>query len=381
MDPHIDAREERLARTWLSAQGVESAPDLGVHPSDDMYRDDVLGLSLERRTFEYLRSGREALNVLRHVLRLTGKEEPSSLLEFACGYGRLLRWLVLDHAAESIHASDVLRPAVDFVGERFGVQGFYSEADADAIPLERSFEVIWVGSLFSHLPRHRFEPMLARLIAALEPNGVLIFTTHAIDGLPEEERGDGSFVFRNESESHILDLAEYGSTFASPKLVADIAHDCGAKTHACIERGVWRIQDVHVVSPAASGSLPGLDPIGPAPFLRGSISKVEVTERNTLWIDGWVRVPREFGAIRQLTLVIDGELEVEALFRPWEDELPETEGGTSLRQTDWYLEGPVDAVTPGEHTLVAVAQTEDGIREAFDARFFTARQTPPGVDG
>ena len=77
------------------------------------------------------------------------------------------------------------------------------------------FDLIYVGSLYSHLPRERFEAYLRRMFDALAPQGLLIFTTHgdAVEpGIPKEP---GGFTFVPSSESERLDTQEYGSSFVS----------------------------------------------------------------------------------------------------------------------------------------------------------------------
>lgn len=40
------------------------------------------------------------------------------------------------------------------------------------------FDIVWVGSVFTHLPEDSAKDLMARLLASLKPRGVLAITTH-----------------------------------------------------------------------------------------------------------------------------------------------------------------------------------------------------------
>jgi SAM-dependent methyltransferase len=107
-----------------------------------------------------------------------------SMLEFACGYGRLTRHFVHLLPAERITGSDIDPGAVAFVRRRFGVDGFTSTASPDRLSHGRRYQLIVVVSLFSHLPLDSWGPWLSRLHSLLEDDGLLLFSTlgrHAYD--------------------------------------------------------------------------------------------------------------------------------------------------------------------------------------------------------
>src|SRR4051812_44396001 len=81
-------------------------------------------------------------------------------LDFACGYGRLLRFLSLAVTPERIWASDLQADAVGFVRDAFGVRALASHADPSRFAPDRRFDFIWVASLFSHLPEPLFDAWL-----------------------------------------------------------------------------------------------------------------------------------------------------------------------------------------------------------------------------
>ena len=55
----------------------------------------------------------------------------------------------------------------------------YSHDDPEQIPIQRDYyDLIWVGSLFTHLDVSMWKRFLKAFTATLKPGGVLIFTTH-----------------------------------------------------------------------------------------------------------------------------------------------------------------------------------------------------------
>lgn len=361
------SEDRRLQEAWFRAQGLAETPDDRIHPDDDMGRADVLRTEPERRRSVYMRSGHEACLVLKNALRWAGRDlrDTPSCLDFASGYGRLTRFLALEVPPTRIWASDVLDSALDFVRATFGVQGFRSEMDPVQLAFPRRFSLIWVGSLFSHLPRHRFGPFLSALHGALEDDGIAFFSTHSPEILAPAERDPSGFTFRAESESQRIDPREYGATFVEPSMVFDICRELGIEHLRALERELWTIQDLYAMSPRPIGGLAGWKH---APLVRGSIVRAEVGRDGHAWVGGIARVPTGEAPAREVSLLVDGERVIETRTAPRTEPLPVAEGGARFRQTDWYVEGPAGDLSPGPHTLCAVGRTRGGAANCFDAR-------------
>ena len=362
------ADAEALRETWFQAQGVSKTGIGAVHASDDMARPDVQMVEPGYELAHYAKSGFEGFEVLRHALRASGRElsEASSLLDFAGGYGRILRLFATELEPEKIWASDVLEPAVAFAQETFGVHGFKSTTAPEDLELPRRFEVIWVASLFSHLPRETFVGFLSKLYNALEPNGLLVFSTHTPEVLAEEGQDASGFTFQLSSESHVLDFGDYGSTFVEPSLVRELCREAEVAHVYGRERELWRIQDLYIASPTEQ---PGLEAWQPAPVAHGTIMKASVSEEGHAWIGGHVRVPKHEAPIRGVTLILGENVEANrksAAIRPLEGSLPISEGGERFFQADWYLEGPVPELLETRKPLSAVATLRSGAEWCFD---------------
>lgn len=138
---------------------------------------------LENDTPEGVERYRErALNVLRNVdaaLAASGKDfgDVRSWLDFGCGYGRVLRFLVERTPPERVWASDVIDEAVDFCAEEFGVHALHSTASIAELELPR-FDYAYMISVLTHLNEQKSRELLTRMPDWLEDGGIVMFTTH-----------------------------------------------------------------------------------------------------------------------------------------------------------------------------------------------------------
>jgi SAM-dependent methyltransferase len=130
----------------------------------------------------YRRVGEDARALIFKSLQLA-KIQPTEVkrvLDLPCGYGRVLRHLLVALPASSITAADIDRRAVAFCNRHFGALELLSHQDFLAIKFPHLYNLIWVGSLLTHLPAGDATKLVEVLIKTLSPGGLLIFTTLAI---------------------------------------------------------------------------------------------------------------------------------------------------------------------------------------------------------
>lgn len=202
----------------------------------------------------YVQSGKRMLDVLRQIVDFShfGLKNVRSVLEFACGYGRFTRHLVQDVDPRFICVSDIYTHAVDWQTETFGVRGVYSTDDPARFSLDSSFDVIFVGSLFSHLPNHLFKGWLRKLYGMLNPGGVLAFSVHDVHlNTDAQNQGSKDFQYAAFSESDTLSTDVYGMAYVSGAYVARTiqeATDGEVREYAHVKKGLYENQDLYVLS-------------------------------------------------------------------------------------------------------------------------------------
>jgi SAM-dependent methyltransferase len=125
----------------------------------------------------YYTTGRTTIRRVRLAMLQTRKTEVRRILDFGSGYGRILRQFKAAFPEARLAACDILPEAVDFCAETFGAEPVYAADDPGETKLEGRFDLIWLGSLFTHLAAERWTSLLDLLERVLEPEGLLMFTT------------------------------------------------------------------------------------------------------------------------------------------------------------------------------------------------------------
>ena len=126
---------------------------------------------------QYFDLGRRALELIHFSSVLCDKPHYPDILDLPCGHGRVLRWLRAHYGYARITACDLDRDGVDFCAQQFGATPVYSSPDLHQLPFTSQFDLIWVGSLVTHLRRDRWLATLDCLIKWTRECGVIIFTT------------------------------------------------------------------------------------------------------------------------------------------------------------------------------------------------------------
>ena len=142
-----------------------------IHPHDQMLQHSLQEhADAHAAISQYFSVGAQQFNTFSQIAGLLFQDrERVKVLDFACGFGRLTRFLVLERSRFRITGAEIQQEALDFVAKRFAVQCLNSCPDPSAFNCNDSFDIIWVASLFSHLPEGLFSPVAARpvlLVAA-----------------------------------------------------------------------------------------------------------------------------------------------------------------------------------------------------------------------
>ncbi|MEO8809644.1 MAG: class I SAM-dependent methyltransferase [Rhodanobacter sp.] len=129
----------------------------------------------------YLENGRSIAQSLVDVLRAHAVALKNlSILDFACGPGRVISELA--HATESctLYGSDIDSQAIAWASDNLSSFARFS-TNATSAPTDYAsgmFDVIYSVSLFTHLDVSAQDEWLAEMQRLLKPGGMLLATTH-----------------------------------------------------------------------------------------------------------------------------------------------------------------------------------------------------------
>lgn len=223
-----------------------------IDPRDDIFRFIGSQAISTNAVREYLADGWRTLSEL--MLLLEAVDRPlarmNAVLEFAAGFGRFTRHLARALPGR-VTASDVLPGSVDFLREQFGVEGFYSSHRPQEVALAPKYDLIFVLSLFTHLPPVAWNAWLIALSRGLAPGGLLVITTHSESCAQDQGAvlGDDGTFFVASSESPSIDGQVYGTTFTSRHFTETaIAAVPGLRVAHYRENGFWVGQDGIVIA-------------------------------------------------------------------------------------------------------------------------------------
>jgi SAM-dependent methyltransferase len=243
-----------------------------ISPDDTMIRYPPLGGGRK----QYFALAEEVVKIIRWALRAVDADEPGSILDYPSGHGRVLRMLRAAFPDARLTAADIDHHAVNFCVETFGAEPIYSHMHSHEVPPDAQFDLIWCGSLLTHLNADRIREFLELFESRLSPGGLVLFTTSGRAGygvlrrlLPDTDPAEVSpadidaarqyFPFPDDSLPAFarafedegfafLDLAEgvrYGTSLASPAWVCrELERLPRLRLVHYMERGWGSVQDV-----------------------------------------------------------------------------------------------------------------------------------------
>ncbi|AUM00940.1 hypothetical protein B4966_12800 [Rhodocyclaceae bacterium] len=296
--------------------------DCSIHPDDQMLLHSLRHHQDANAAFsQYFNVGLQQYRAFRQVYSLLGidRRPGAAVLDFACGYGRLLRFLSPTFAEGAIWAAEIQPEALAFVRDRFRVKVVPSAYEPGAFQPGRSFDLIWVASLFSHLPGRLFHAWLARLKDCVSESGAICFSVHGTGLLPAgESMPPEGISFRPFSENADLDADAYGTTYVTEHYVREAVRTvCGAQFDCRrIPRGLAHEQDLYVIARSGELDLDALKGFRYGPW--GWVDERRITRDGQLFLRGWA-ASLDDGPLRQVDIRVNGAMHACATGMPRED--------------------------------------------------------------
>jgi SAM-dependent methyltransferase len=243
----LEATEGLIAR-WANYRA--ETLDQTISQQDDMFEGDIE---------HYLFAGKSALEVISEAMLLARKTRFDNLLDLPCGYGRVTRHLVKFFPDSQIFVSEKDKAKQHFCAATFGTKELDLPSDFSGEPA-RQFDLIFVGSLLTHLNERLSISALRYLLKSLCEGGLLIVTTHGryatmLASSPgQREQKTRQFMrkgFGYEGAS------SYGSSRMAPSWVLRVFESMpDARVLGHKERGWSSFQDVFVIEKATGWTWP-----------------------------------------------------------------------------------------------------------------------------
>jgi SAM-dependent methyltransferase len=197
--------------------------------------------------------------------RLTRVE---AVLDLPCGHGRVLRHLARMFPEAALDACDLDKDGVAFCAQTFGARPILSQEDLTQVRFDRKYDLIWIGSLFTHTSQSVTERWLTYLSEQLSDTGIIVATfhgrftpiVHCLTPYIDEERWrivmDGyrrtgyGYADYAEGVSHAFIEGSYGLSVTRPSTLLELVGRIpGVRIHHYQERGWGNNQDVIAFGP------------------------------------------------------------------------------------------------------------------------------------
>ncbi len=140
-----------------------------IDPRDNM-------LSPQQTIDQYDLVGESGLRVIAGTLVMSRKEAVYNVLDFGCGFGRVARYIRAMFPEVQLYLCDIDEHAREFCASQFGGIPIPSGEDFSQVNLPDRMDIIWVGSVFTHIDYERMEKLFDKLFGALGKGGLLIAT-------------------------------------------------------------------------------------------------------------------------------------------------------------------------------------------------------------
>lgn len=144
--------------------------DRTIHPQDDMFAKSPKGWD------DYMYVGRSGIDVIATSLVLAPLQKVTSILDFGCGHGRVARHFPLFTPDAKLYFSDIDPTCWEFCASQFKGQGFPSVDNFADLTIPAKVDVIFLGSVFTHLDWNKSVTLWRKLFDALNPGGAIIAT-------------------------------------------------------------------------------------------------------------------------------------------------------------------------------------------------------------
>ncbi len=210
---------------------------------------------------QYFTIGRRALELITLAGRLCNRPNFHRILDLPCGHGRVMRWLRAAYPHAEITGCDLNTDGVEFCHRQFGAHPLVSKPDLRDVGPDGSFDLVWCGSLLTHLPVDQAVDTLHCLLDWACDDGVVIFSTQGRFLSTQLARGEGDYADNVDVVSLLQDyrakgaafqpyyedpVGRYGLTLTSPEFLQRTLQQRDDVIVRAFMEQAWGVQDVTI---------------------------------------------------------------------------------------------------------------------------------------
>ena len=254
-DPQQRLKSFNLLRKMVTTYDV-SRVDATMSPTDTMVG------------HNYIWVGASAMESIVASVAASQLTEVKTILDMPCGHGRVLRHLAAMFPDAVIDACDLDTDGVEFCAKAFGARPIVSQEELTAVEFDTKYDLIWIGSLFTHTSREITEKWLTFLSKQLTENGIIVATFHGrfapklhyhtpyVDKdrwaviMDQYLRTGYGYTDYHSSQSHDFIEGSYGLSVTRPSTMLEIIFKIpGVRVHHYQERGWGDNHDIIAFGP------------------------------------------------------------------------------------------------------------------------------------
>jgi SAM-dependent methyltransferase len=163
----------------------------------------------------YFKVGLSAIHCIDEAIERARLTNVGAILDLPCGSGRVMRFLRHRFPEAEITACELAPGPVQFCVRTFGAVPALSSLNLDEVSLDKKFDLIWCGSLVTHLNHNGIVSLFKLFRRHLAKGGLMVFTSHGefvARRLPT--RGFDYGIAADQIEKLPLDYLKTGFAFA-----------------------------------------------------------------------------------------------------------------------------------------------------------------------
>jgi ubiquinone/menaquinone biosynthesis C-methylase UbiE len=181
---------------------------------------------------EFLNVGMGCADLIEEHLPGIARNWPPGMkvLDFGCGCGRVLRWLMMRAPSTEFYGADVDEEAIRWCMQMLKPARFEISNFRPPLPYpDAFFDAVYCISVFTHLEEGIQESWLEELRRILKPNGILIFTVHGataaqvLDAAEQQQLNNRGFLFHRSRKLQGILPSWYHTAWHTEKYVVEHA--------------------------------------------------------------------------------------------------------------------------------------------------------------